>query len=257
MPIVSADIEFRLSTTAGSAGDSTAQADPNASLGKYVSTTELVDDTLSNLFDPISGDENAALTVDYRCLFVYNAHATLSWQSPKVWLSGRRCTAVGATDVITSVGHGFNDTTTVRVEAEYGTDEIPSGLDNATTYYVRDAAADTFKLEASVGGGAIDLGDSAGFHARRYGITTVAIGVDGTAASPVGDTDPQAVEIATEADAPSGVSFSAPTTKAAGLSLGTLAAGEVRAVWVRRTATNSAAKDNDGAVLGTAGDTSE
>lgn len=180
MPIASGDILYKLSTTAGSAGNSTAQADPNASLGKYISTTSIVDATLSNLFDNISGDENAASTVDYRCFFVRNAHATLTWLSPVVWIS------------------------------------------------------------AEVSGGA-----------------SAAIGIDTTAASAIGASPAQALTIADELTAPAGVSFSSPTTKGTGLALADLPAGYCRAIWVRRTAANTSAKDNDGVTIRVEGDTGE
>lgn len=178
MPITSSDIKFRLSTTAGSAGNSQAQANPNNSLGKYMSTTDLVDNTLNNLFDNISGDENAASTVDYRCVFVYNTHATLTLQGTKLWVSAQ--TAGGA-----------------------------------------DAA----------------------------------IGLDTTAASANDSATAQALTIANETTAPAGVTFSAPTTKPTGLDLGDLGPGQCRAFWVRRTATNSAAINNDGVTVRAEGDT--
>lgn len=55
----------------------------------------------------------------------------------------------------------------------------------------------------------------------------------------------EAVEtIENENTAPSGPSFSAPTTKGAGLSLGTIPAGQYRGFWIRRTITaGAAAKD--------------
>lgn len=180
MSISSSDILYKLATTSGSAGNSTAQGDPNASLGKYISTTTITDATVNNLFDNISGDENAASTVDYRCFFVRNNHGSLTWLSPKVWIS------------------------------------------------------------SEVSGGA-----------------SVAIGIDTTAASAIGDTSAQALTIANETTAPSGVSFSAPTTKSGGLSLSDLPAGYCRAIWVRRTAANTSAKDSDGATIRVEGDTAE
>lgn len=255
MPIVTSDIKRKLSTTSGSAGNTLTQADPNASLGKYISTTELSGTPLNNLFDNVSGDENAAGTVDYRCVFFHNYHGSLTWQSPKVWISGLRCTAVGSTDIITSTAHGFASGDAVRVEAELNTDALPTNLNNSTTYYVRDVTTDTFKLASSVGGAAIDIGDSSGFAIRQYGNTTIAIGIDTTAATPVGNAGAQALQVANENTAPVGVSFSSPTTKSAGLSLGDLAAGYVRAVWIRRTPLNNGARNNDGFVLGSSGDT--
>jgi hypothetical protein len=179
MAIASTDLKYKLSTTAGTAGDQNSQADPNASLGKYVSTTEMdLVTTLGNLFDNVTGDENAASDVEYRCLFIANAHATLTWLSPVVW------------------------------------------------------------IDSEVSGGA-----------------SVAIGVDPAAASAIGSSSAQAATIATEQDAPAGVTFTAPTSKATGLALGDIAAGECRAIWVKRTAANTSAVDADGATLSVSGDT--
>ena len=176
MPITASDIQFRLSVKTGSAGDTTAGT-PAGSLGKYASTTQ-VGAAINDLFDDVSGDENAASDVEYRCIFVYNAHATLTLLGTVVWLS------------------------------------------------------------AEVGGG-----------------TTIAIAVDGVAASDIDAAPAQADEVANENTAPSGESFSAPTTKATGLSIGDLAPDQVRAIWIRRTAANTGAVNNDGATIRVEGDT--
>jgi len=178
MAIVADDIKFKLSIKTGSAGNSLPQTDPNASLGKYISITEIVDATLGNLFDDVSGDENAASDVEYRCIFVHNNHGSLTWQNVVVWLS------------------------------------------------------------AEVGGGA-----------------NAAIAVDDVAASPIGQSGAQADQVADESTAPSGESFSSPVTKGTGLSIGNLLAGYCRAIWVRRSATNSVALNNDGVTIRCEGDT--
>lgn len=178
MAITATDILFKLSTKSGSAGN-TLTSTPNASLGKYISTTQITDATTDNLFDVVTGDENAASDVEYRGFFVHNNHGSLTWQNVVVWLS------------------------------------------------------------ADVAGGA-----------------ATAIGLDTTAVSAVGSASAQALEIADESTAPSGVSFSAPTTKGAGLSIGNIAAGSVKAIWVRRTAANTSAVNDDGATIRAEGDTS-
>jgi hypothetical protein len=178
MAIASGDILLKLSTTAGTAGNQNTQGDPNASLGKYISTTQLSGTALNNLFDDISGDENAASEAEYRCFFVHNNHGSLTWQNVVIWLS------------------------------------------------------------AEVSGGA-----------------AAAISVDTTAASAIGSSSAQAKEVANENTAPSSQTFSSPTTKGTGLSIGNLAAGQCRAVWVRRTAANSAALNNDGVTFQIEGDT--
>src|SRR3989304_3681462 len=87
MAIVAGDILFKLSIKTGTAGNQSAQGDVNASLGKYISTTELSGTALNNLFDDVSGAENAASDVEYRCVFVHNSHGSLTYQGSVVWLS--------------------------------------------------------------------------------------------------------------------------------------------------------------------------
>lgn len=179
MAIVTGDLLVKLSVSAA-AGNTTAQGDPNASLGDQISTTALTDNTLHNLFDVITGDENAASDVEYRCLFVHNNHGTLAWQNPTLWI----------------------------------TSEVANGA-------------------------------------------SAAFGWDTTAASAVGSASAQALTVANESTAPAGVSFSAPTSKASGIQLGAnISAGNVKAFWVRRTAANNAALDNDGVTLRLEGDSS-
>lgn len=176
MPIVTGDLLWKYSVKTGSAGNSTASS-AAASLGKYISTTAFPDATLNGLFDDISGPENAASTVDYRCVFLHNNHASLTLQNAVLWMG--------------EVANGAN----------------------------------------------------------------AAIAVDTTAASAIGSASAQAAEIANETTAPGGQSFSSPTTFGTGLSIGNLAAGNCRGIWVRRTATNSAAQNNDGVTLYVQGDT--
>lgn len=174
MPIVSTDIQFRLSTKSGSAGDTTTST-PSASLGKYVSTTQMATGA-NNLFDNISGSENIAQATDYRCVFVLNNHATLTLEASNIYVT-------------------------------------------------------------NVAGGA-----------------DVTIGIDPAAASAKGSATAQATSIASESAAPSGVTFSAPA-QGSELVLGDIGPGQVRAVWVKRTATNSAAINADGITLHVSGDT--
>lgn len=170
MPIVPTDLVWRLSLPGAGPGDNAAQADPNDSIGGFMSTTAVTDATDNNLFDDITGPENAALTVDYRCVFVLNDHATLPLTAAKVF------------------------------------------------------------LQAEVAGGA-----------------DIAIGLDPAGVVARGSASAQAASPADEETAPAGVTFSAPTTFAAGIALpADLAADECIAVWIRRTATDSAALNADG-----------
>lgn len=175
--ITSGEILFKRSVTAA-AGNTTAQSDPNLSLGDQVSTTAWAGGSINDLFDDVSGAENAASTVDYRCIFVHNSNAA-------------------------------------------------NALENAVVY-----------LSAETGGGA-----------------SIAVGADTTAASAVGAATQQALTVANETTAPSGVSFSSPTTSGTGVALGNIPAGSVKAFWIRRTAANTAALSNDGVTIAVTGDT--
>jgi hypothetical protein len=163
-----------LSVTTGSSGASTAQASPNASLGKYVSTTAVNTGTpLNNLFPDISGSTNLAGQTDYRCVFVQNNNSTLTAQSVVVWLQSQ--VAGGA--------------------------DAQIALDNISA---------TSKTSASA----------------------------------------QADVIASTTTAPVSVgAFTSAASAAAGLSLGDLAPGQVRAIWIKRSISNAGAVNNDGFTL--------
>lgn len=93
--------------------------------------------------------------------------------------------------------------------------------------------------------------------AEVAGGASTAIGVDTTAASALASATAQALTIANKNTAPVGVTFSSPTTKATGLALGNIGPGQVKAFWIRRTASNSTALNNDGVTVTVAGDTAQ
>jgi hypothetical protein len=159
MAIVAGDISTYLSGGA-------ANADPDASLGGAKSSVEWAGGVLHDLFDIVSGAENAASDDEYRAIYVQNDHATLTALGMKVYVSAE--TAGGA----------------------------------ALAIAIADEAVDV-TIET----------------------------------------------IADEDTAPSGPTFSTPTTEGAALSIGDLAPGESRGLWLRRTAANTGAVSNDGATL--------
>lgn len=172
----STDIVIRLSVGAA-AGDTTASSGA-ASLGDQVSTT-VASTAVNGLFDVITGAENAASTVDYRCVFILNNHATLTAYSVKVYLAS----------------------------------EVSGGASTAI-------ALDNIAISAKTSGSA------------------------------------QAATIATETTTPTGVgAFSSPTTDSGGLSVGDLAPGQVKGIWIRRTAANTGPVAADGVSLAWALDT--
>ena len=79
MAIIASEILLRLSGGASN-------TDVNASIGGAKSSTNVTDATLHNLFDQVSGDESEAGDVEYRCVYVHNANATLAMQNAKAWI---------------------------------------------------------------------------------------------------------------------------------------------------------------------------
>ncbi len=171
MAITSSDILVKLSTKSGSAGNSLTST-PAASLGKYISTSQVSGTALNNLFDDITGQENFDSDVEYRCIFIHNNHGSLTAQNSVIYIN------------------------------------------------------------SEVSGGAV-----------------MALAADSTAESAIGSSSAQALSIANEDTAPAALTFSAPTTRGTGIALGSIPAGHCIAVWVRRSAANTVAVDNDGGQL--------
>lgn len=86
MPIVATDIQIRLSGGA-------ANSNVNVSLGGAKSSTQVTDNTLNNLFDDVSGSESLAGDTEYRCVYIHNAHASLTMQNVRVYISSNTSSA--------------------------------------------------------------------------------------------------------------------------------------------------------------------
>ena len=162
MAIQSTDIRFRLSGGASNAV-------PLASLGGVKSSV----DASSTLFDDVSSAEATAGDVEYRCVYVHNAHASLPLVGAVLWVPAN--TPSGSTTVDVGVG----------TSAMNGTEQA----------------------------------------------------------------------VANEGAAPSGVTFAAAASQAAGVALGDIPAGQSRAVWLRRTIDAGAGAANDTFTIRVTGDT--
>lgn len=99
MPIASSDIDYHHS---GAASLNAAQEDPNASLGGYRASTQLTNNVDNNLFDDVTGAEHTAGDVEYRCIYIRNAHATLTLTSAVVWIQSD--TSGADSDISIAVG---------------------------------------------------------------------------------------------------------------------------------------------------------
>ena len=103
MPIVNTDLKYRLSGGA-------ANTSPAASLGGAISTAAggvITSASLNNLFDNVSGSEAAAGTVEHRCIYIKNEHASLALTLAKLWIQTQDPHA-GVTFAIALAGEGKN-----------------------------------------------------------------------------------------------------------------------------------------------------
>lgn len=170
----------------------------------------------------------------------------MSIEAADILLKYSETTGPGDTNAGSANGSlgGFCSTTEITSATLHNLFDVVSGTENIALeaeyrcFFVHNSnATDTFLnvrvfLASEVAGGA-----------------NAAVGVDATSVIAVGSEVNQAVTIADENTAPSGVSFTMPTDYAGGAIIGDLPPGEIRAVWVRRTTTNSAAQSNDGVTL--------
>jgi hypothetical protein len=88
MAIASTDIQYRLS---GGAGNTS----PAASLGGAKSTTA----ASANIFDDVASAEAVAGDTEYRCVYVHNAHASLTLVGAVLWIPTNTPSASTTVDV--------------------------------------------------------------------------------------------------------------------------------------------------------------
>lgn len=176
--IVSADIVFRYSTRAGSAGNSTTST-ANSSLGTYVSTTPWLGGTANDLFDDISGAENSASTVDYRCIFVYNSNSANTLQNAVVYISAE--VAGGASIALAA------DTTAASVLASSSAQAGSIATETATPTTVGTFSSPT-TAATGISLGSISSGQVKAFWVRRSAANTAALSNDGVTIAVSGDT---------------------------------------------------------------------
>lgn len=176
--ITAAEILLKYSVKTGAAGNSTVGT-ANGSLGKYISTTAWAGGVLNDLYDDISGAENAASTVDYRCIFVHNSNAANTLENAVVYLSaevaGGASVAI-ATDNIAASAIGATAAQAAEVATETTAPTGVSAFSSPTT------AGTGLAL------GNIPSGQTKAFWIRRTAANSAALSADGVTIAVTGDT---------------------------------------------------------------------
>ena len=175
--IVAGDILFKYSVSAA-AGNTTASS-AAASLGDQISTTAWAGGAANDLFDDISGAENAASTVDYRCIFVHNNNAANTFQNAVVYLSAE--TAGGAsnafaTDNIAASALGSASAQAAAIASETTAPTGVSAFSSPTT------------SGTGLSLGNIAVANVKAFWVKRTAANTAALSNDGVTIAVTGDT---------------------------------------------------------------------
>lgn len=176
--IVPGEILLKYSVRTGAAGNSTTSA-ASTSLGKYISTTPWAGGVANDLFDDISGAENAASTVDYRCIFVHNSNTANPLQNTVVYLSSE--TAGGASiaiaiDNVAASAIGSSAAQAAEIATETTTPSGVGAFSSPTT------AGTGLSL------GTLPTGQCRAFWIRRTAANTAALSADGVTVAVTGDT---------------------------------------------------------------------
>lgn len=177
--IVTAELLFKYSAPAASAGNTTAQASPDASLGGYISTTQWAGGTPNDLFNDITGAQNAAGQVDYRCVFLHNSNASNTLQAPALWISSE--VAGGA-----SISLAVDNSAASAIGAATAQADQVASTTTAPTAVGAFSAPTTFATGLALGD--IPAGSCKAFWFKRTAANTAALSNDGVTIEVQGDT---------------------------------------------------------------------
>lgn len=220
MPITADDVVFRLTTKLGSVGDTWAGV-PVDSLGKFVSTTTMGTGHKS-LFDDLStnhplvaakanlADKQAVLAskqaeLDHLLSGVYTPEARQALEALVAEAQTQLASAMQQIEIASVASIDYRAVAVLNMH-----DHLT--LQNAVLY-----------IASEVPGGA-----------------DISLAVDNIGPTSKDSTTAQGSMIADKHTAPAGVgAFSTPISRATGLPLGNIAAGEVKFFWARRDATSS------------------
>lgn len=123
---------------------------------------------------------NAAVTFDVpactvKWLGLWNSGVFVG-TAPNGGATPKNFVSISSSDLVYCPAHGWGDTQ--KIAFFNGTP--PGGLTEGTTYFVRDATTDTFKVAATSGGAAIDLTTAASFGCVVCAIVEDVYAVQGT-----------------------------------------------------------------------------
>lgn len=176
--IIASEIVWRYTTTAGSAGDTTANTTVGTFLGKYAASSAWAGGGTNDLFADITGAQNAASQVDYAGLAILNNNTANALQNAVAYISsevaGGASVAVGADTTAASA----KGSATAQLLTVASATTAPAGV--------------TFSSPTTAGAGVslgtIPVANVKGLWVRRTAANTSALSGDGVTLAVQGDT---------------------------------------------------------------------
>lgn len=165
-------------SVAAAAGNTTASA-AATSLGDQISTTAWAGGAANDLFDDISGAENAASTIDYRCIFVHNSNASNALQNAVVYLSAEVAGGAGIAIAIDNIAASAIASGSAQAAVIANETTTPTGVG---AFSSPTTAATGLSL------GSIPSGQCRAFWVRRTAANSAALSNDGVTIAVSGDT---------------------------------------------------------------------
>ena len=87
MAFVETDVVYRLTSTGPGPGENDATTDPNASLGGWLSLTNVdLTTSMNNLWDNLASSEAIGGSTEYRCISILNTNAAQTWHGAQAWI---------------------------------------------------------------------------------------------------------------------------------------------------------------------------
>ena len=176
--IIASEIVWRFTTTAGSAGDTTANTTVGTFLGKYAATSAWAGGGTNDLFADITGARNAASQVDYAGLAILDNNTANAMQNTVIYLSAE--TAGGA-----SIAVGA-DTTAASAKGSASAQLLT--IANNTTAPAGVSFSSPTTIGTGVSLGNIPVANVKGAWVRRTAANTAALSADGVTLAVTCDT---------------------------------------------------------------------
>lgn len=126
MAITASDLLLRFSVAA--AAGNTTGGTAAGSLGDQISTTDLTTATLHNLFGVVTEAESAAGVTKYRCVFLLNNHATLTYQAASIALTSQTSGGSSIALALDNVGVTAKGSSSAQAAVVASETTVPSGV---------------------------------------------------------------------------------------------------------------------------------